>query len=210
MSKFADLTGQKFGRLTVVGYHSRNKHNHIRWLCKCVCDEETVVAGGCLKSGNTKSCGCLHKEIVSNMLTKHGHNSGRGKSRVYVSWDGMMQRCTNPNFKQYEDYGGRGIKVYGRWRKFENFLEDMGNPPTTQYSIDRINNDGNYCKSNCRWATRKEQANNRRNNRLETHMGKTQCLTHWAKEFGMCKETVRNRVVNLGWSIEKALTVPTK
>lgn len=122
----------------------------------------------------------------------------------------MTRRCTNQNFKQYKDYGGRGIKICKRWRKFPNFLKDMGEPPTKQHTLDRINNNGNYCKSNCRWVTRKIQARNKRNNRIETYNGKTQCLTDWAKEFNINKETLRNRVVNLGWSIKKALITPIK
>lgn len=126
-----DLSRHKFSRLTVIKQSGKNKHGQIMWLCKCHCGKETVVPGHCLKSGNTRSCGCLQKEIISIIMTKHGHNSKNGKSKIYQSWDDMIQRCTNPNFKQYKDYGGRGITICKRWRNsFENFLEDMGKPPT--------------------------------------------------------------------------------
>ena len=132
-----------------------------------------------------------------------------GKSKIYQSWDDMTQRCTNPNFRQYKDYGGSGISICERWRKFVNFLEDMGEKPKG-LTLEKTNNKKGYCKENCRWATRKEQQRNRRNNRIETYNGKTQCLTDWAKEFNTSKETLRNRVVNLGWSIKRALVTPIR
>lgn len=123
----------------------------------------------------------------------------------------MIQRCTNPNDKRYKNYGGRGITVCKRWRNsFEKFLEDMGEPPTKEHSIDRINNNGNYCKSNCRWVTRKEQNRNKRNNRLITYKGKTQCLIEWAEEYNINYDTLWCRIYKYGWPIEKALTTPVK
>lgn len=208
--KLIDLTRQKFVKLTVIAQAGKNKHGHIEWLCLCDCGKQTIVPGCCLKTGNTKSCGCLQREVVSKIMTTHGHNSKTGKSKVYQSWDDMTQRCGNPNRKQYKNYGGRGIRICQRWKKFTNFLKDMGEPPTRQYTLDRINNNGNYCKSNCRWATRKQQSQNRRNNIMITHNNKTQCLSAWSDELGINYKTLWYRLFKYGWSQTKAFNTPIR
>ncbi len=140
------------------------------------------------------------------MSLKHGH-SQRGKmTSTYHSWQDMILRCTSVNSKDYKNYGGRGIEVCEHWEKFENFLDDMGKPPTKNHSLDRIDNNKGYCKSNCRWATRKEQARNRRNNNLVTHLGTTQCLAKWSEETGVSWETLYARIYKYNWTIERALT----
>ena len=153
MPNRVDITGQKFNRLTVLKATTiRTGAGCISWECRCDCGVKLIVKGTNIRSGNTKSCGCLKLETAKKQMTTHGYSG----SRTYVSWNGMLTRCMNPNVREYVKYGGRGIKVCKRWFKFENFLEDMGErPPNT--SIDRINPDGNYTKSNCRWATRREQ-----------------------------------------------------
>lgn len=198
-----DLIGRKFGRLSVIKRVDNNKWGNLCWLCRCSCGQEKIVVGRNLKSGNTQSCGCLQKE---NRI-KHGHsNSNRGKaSTTYESWHQMIQRCTNPNRSKYKYYGGRGITVCGRWKRFSNFLVDMGEKPTKNHSIDRKNNDGNYCKSNCRWATTKQQARNTSRNHLVQFNGKTQCIADWSEETGIQYNTIRLRLKR-GWSIQKALT----
>ncbi|MHC4453429.1 MAG: hypothetical protein ACYSWS_01875 [Planctomycetota bacterium] len=192
-----DLIGQKFGRLIVIRKMNNDLRGNHRWLCLCGCGIEKIIQGNNLNNGNTKSCGCLR--------IKHG-NSKIGKiSRTYKSWQQMIQRCTNINISRYKDYGGRGIKVCKRWTRFMNFIEDMGERPPGM-SIDRIHNDSGYFKGNCRWATSKQNSRNRRNNRLITHNGKTQCLSAWAEETGINANTIVWRL-NHNWLIEKALTI---
>ena len=146
--------GDKFGRLTAVRFDYYN--NYIQyWLFKCDCKNEKVISVSAVKKGNTKSCGCLYRKA----RTIHGMS----RTRTYKSWNAMKNRCLNKRCKDYKDYGGRGITICDRWMRFENFFEDMGERPIGK-SIDRINNDGNYCKSNCKWSTPKEQSNNMRNN----------------------------------------------
>ena len=199
-----NLVGQRFGRWTVIGFAHKDKHRNTYWLCRCECGKEKIVNGGNLKRDTTKSCGCLNIEKTSERFTTHGHCG----SKTYQSWQHMIKRCANPNDISYHNYGGRGIKVCNRWLKFENFLEDMGEVPEG-YQIDRINNSGNYCKSNCRWATPKENSRNTRINRLITFDGKTQCLVEWAEESGINPSTFRDRIWR-GWSIERALTEPVR
>ena len=156
---FIDLTGQKFGKLIAIEKTDRKSSSRsIVWKCKCDCGKETFVSSSSLRSGNTQSCGCLKKELV----TIHG----QCQSSEYHSWDSMKARCYNPNYNQFKDYGGRGIEVCDRWKdSFENFLADMGSKPSSKHSIDRIDVNGNYEPGNCKWSTNQEQARNKRNQR---------------------------------------------
>jgi hypothetical protein len=198
-----DISEKKFGRLTVLKYVSKNLTGQYRLLCICDCGNKITVQYCNLISGNTKSCGCLQKE----KSTQHGHSKKGQISKIYQSWTNMITRCTNPKNKSYSRYGGRGIKVCQRWRKFENFLEDMGEMPEG-HQIDRINNNLGYCPENCRWATRTEQMRNTKRNHLITFRGKTQCLSAWAEKFNIKVQTLESRINKLGWSIEKSLTTP--
>lgn len=210
VGKFIDLTGQRFGNLVVVRQTSRGNRNRIRWLCVCDCKKEKVFLSSNLTSNHTRSCGCLLKEKTKQRFTKHGHTKNRETTIIYRIWADMIQRCINPNSKNYLRYGGRGITVCRRWEdSFENFLEDMGEAPRG-LQLDRINNDKGYCKENCRWATRKEQARNTRTNRLIICFGKTQCIAAWSEETGILHETLRKRIYLLNWPIKKALTTPVK
>lgn len=211
-----DLTGQKFERLVVIRHAGKDNSNHAIWLCMCNCGNEKTIRGSSLKYGQTRSCGCLAKETVRKLTiinknnqysVKHGHTKNGRRSHIYIIWVGMIQRCSNLLDPKYTLYGERGIVVCAKWKKFENFLADMGEPPTNKHQIDRINNNGNYCKSNCRWVTREKQGRNKRNNHLETYNGKTQCLSQWSEETGINRNTIASRL-KFGWSIEEALTKP--
>jgi len=206
MGKLIDLTGQQFGRLMVIKRITNNNQGSARWLCQCECGKTQRVQGGHLRAGYVQSCGCLHKESLIRMHQAnicHGHTIKHKRTTTYNTWDGMIQRCTNEHCKQYKDYGGRGIQVCEAWTKFEGFLQDMGKRPPN-LTLDRVDNNGNYCKENCKWSNRKEQMRNYRNNKLITINGITKCFTEWCEYVKLPHERVRSRV-RRGWSIQKAL-----
>jgi hypothetical protein len=168
-----DLTGQRFGRLIALrraGFIVHGKNRRIAWLCECDCGKRITVSSMVLRTKNTKSCGCLSREASARNIalydgTKHGHARRDAVTKTYRSWNGMIERCRNPNNRRFKYYGGRGIKVCKRWlNSFENFYADMGDRPEG-HTLDRKNNDGNYTPKNCRWATIAEQAAGQRHNR---------------------------------------------
>lgn len=172
MAPIKPLSGMVFGRLTVLGLLPERCNGKLIWLCRCECGTDCTATGEHLKNGNTKSCGCLCREMALakqplasrasiKALTKHGQSRVGRKSFEYSVWANMLTRCSNAKVSSYKDYGGRGITVCERWKDFQNFFADMGKCPEGR-SIDRVNNDGNYEPGNCRWATQKEQASNKR------------------------------------------------
>lgn len=202
---FQDLTGRCFGRLTVLEYAGKQATNS-RWLCQCDCGKQATVEGGHLKSGRTKSCGCWQKEVTGRRSRSHG----KCDIPEYKVWAAMIHRCTSPSNPAYGHYGGRGITISSCWRKsFAAFLADMGSRPTPEHTLERIDNDGNYEKSNCRWATRTEQARNTRRNRLLSFAGETKPLAEWADSLGILDGALRYRI-KAGWSVERALTQPVR
>ena len=202
--KAKDLTGERFGRLVVLwrGENIVEPSGATRsaWLCVCDCGETKTVSQHSLSRGLTRSCGCLARERPP----KHGMS----RSQVYKHWVAMRQRCQNPNHWKYADYGGRGIKVCARWEDFANFLADMGEPEAGM-TLDRIDVDGDYEPSNVKWASRREQANNRRNNTTLTYAGKTLTAAEWGRVTGLGKSAIIRRL-SRGWPVERVLTEPLK
>ncbi len=201
-----DLTGQRFGRLTVISL-SDKKLEYSRsavWLCRCDCGNEIITSSTCLKSGDTLSCGCLHREIMSE-VGKARTTHGLRHTPEYDAWSNMKRRCCSENGRDYKNYGGRGISVCDRWlNSFENFYADMGLKPSPDHSIDRIDNDGNYEPNNCRWATAEEQSNNRRNIVRYSYNGGDYTYTQLARIFDISEEPLRQKLI-AGWPVEKAI-----
>jgi hypothetical protein len=206
-----DLTvkDSKFGKLQILGaaFKTRRSDSRTDWqvVASCECGNIKCYYLRNLVTGMTTSCGCVQKKRASMANTTHG----KRKSHLYAVWNAMLARCQNLKNKSYKNYGGRGISVCDRWKSFENFYSDMGDRPSEQHTIDRIDNNKDYCPENCRWVTRNVQATNKRNNRYLEYNGKTQTVSQWAKEFGMGAATLKSRLL-LGWSVEKALTVPVR
>jgi len=203
--RFKDLTGQVFGRLTVLSYAGpvgRNRNSS--WLASCECGSEKIFRGTALTRGTTKSCGCIVVEMMKLRRTTHGKAGGV----IYRIWSGMIQRCTNLAHPSYERYGARGIAVCERWRKsFEAFLEDMGVRPAGKVSIERMENEGNYEPGNCVWSDDKWQARNKRNNILVEFDDVTLTLIEWAEILEIPYATLYRRL-KVGWSVQKAFTTP--
>ncbi len=203
-NKRIELTGQVFGRLTVVKETSptyrlggldkiRNKRYPSRtrmWICVCECGTEIVRKQSDLTSGHTSSCGCLHTDMLKKRLTKHGNRA----NPAYTVWKGIRNRCNNSNEPAYKYYGGRGITVCERWDSFALFLQDMDERPSLEHSIDRIDTNGNYEPTNCRWATMEEQGDNKRNNHNLTFQGKTQSAAKWSRELNIPVNRIYARI----------------
>ncbi len=200
------LTGQRFGRLLVIGYAGRTKRgssNRAIWHCLCDCKNGRTVFQDELISKKIRSCGCWQKESRYTHTRTHGHAVGFG-SREYKSYQHAKQRCENPNVSSYPRYGGRGIEF--RFNSFEEFFAELGEMPP-KYTLDRIDNDGHYEKGNVRWATYGEQMRNKCSTHLLTHDNKTQCLSDWANEVHLNSQAIRNRLKK-GWCTSCALTEP--
>lgn len=223
MSKFVDLTGQKFGRLTVLKILGKGQDGRYKYLCKCDCNKEVEVKGVYLTTGQVRSCGCLvHDTSRENALkrnkgNKFGEKHGKSHTRLYKIWKGMKRRCYSKTCETYKNYGGKGIEVCKEWKdNFENFYSwAMDNGYNDQVkrgecTIERKDYNGNYEPNNCEWKTIQEQQSNKRTNHLVTYKGKTQTLTNWAKELGMDRCTLRDRLNISKWSIEKAFTTPVR
>jgi group I intron endonuclease len=208
--KLIDLTGKKFGRLTVKEKSNNDQNGRSRWLCLCDCGEEKIIYGHSLGNNHTNSCGCLNKEIVSQigkLNKRHGHTNKN--SRTYRAWTGMRDRCNNKNNQRYEDYRGRGITVCKRWSNkkngFENFLEDVGEIPKGK-DFCRIRINGDYNPNNWKLSTREEQSKNKRSTVLITFNNRTLCLKDWSVELNIKYDTLWARIRQYKWSIKRAFT----
>ena len=202
-----DLTGRVFGRLTVTGRGPngyRNGRPVATWVCACACGATVGTKRSDLVSGDTKSCGCLKRDLTSALRRKHGATIG-GRTPEYRTWKAMRQRCESPRYADFANYGGRGIAVCARWREsFAAFLADMGRKPSPAHTIERINNDGNYEPGNCRWATQREQSRNTRRNHILEFNGVRMPLVEWSERQGISFGALLARV-RRGWTTERAL-----
>jgi len=205
MPALIDLTGHKYGRLTVLEMAPRVKGKGVEWVCRCDCGKEAVVLSNSLRRGNTKSCGCLFTEMLVKRNTKHGHARRDNKTRLYGIWVRMRQRCSDSNSSDYERYGGRGIKVCDEWNDFGNFHDwAHANGYKKHLTIERINNDGDYEPTNCKWVAPEKQARNKRNNRFIEFRGQKKTLAEWSEITGIDSSLLRYRLKR--WSVEEALT----
>lgn len=206
-----DLTGQRFGKLIVIEkdkpFKTKSGQSVVKWICQCDCGNTTSVATALLRNGKTKSCGCLQKERAKEVNTKHGDY----KERLYGIYKGMLDRCKNPNNPNYEKYGRRSISVCEEWTNSYLIFKEwaLSHGYQDNLSIDRIDNDGNYCPENCRWADDFTQNNNTRKNVNITFNGETHSLSVWGKikPNGLSYDTLRSRLRD-GWDIERTFTEP--
>ena len=199
-----DITGKQYGKLTAIKRVGSDKWGGSLWLCKCECGNEKVISCGHLKSGASQSCGCVRIERTKQANTRHSMTD----TRLYRAWHHIKNRCTNPNVDGYKDYGGRGIKMCDEWQDFINFKEwALNNGYTDTLTIERIDVNGNYEPSNCKWATMKEQQNNKRNNHLVTYKGITKTIAEWSEEKGIKYGTLYARLTRYHWDVETALEV---
>jgi hypothetical protein len=203
-----DIKDQRFGRLVAQSVALKKKRGGgAYWSCLCDCGNTKVVRADSLRSGAIRSCGCLHREQAAATGRK-STTHGMSKTKFYGVWAAMLRRCENSSTMPFRYYGGRGIKVCARWHSFENFLADMGIPEAGM-EIERIDNDGHYEPSNCRWATRQDQMQNTRGTRIIEFRGQRKSVSAWARDLGMPMGTLWNRIAVCGWSVEEALTTPT-
>lgn len=200
----AELTGRRFGRLVAIEKSETRRGRISEWICRCDCGNVRSVTTDKLNSGNTKSCGCLQKDTARARVKTHGAS----QTAEYRIWRAMRERC---RIKPHKRYGLRGIDVCDRWfNSFEAFLSDMGRRPSKQHTLERINGDGNYEPQNCKWATWIEQNNNKPGMLRVILDGKADTIANWCRQLGLNRDTVSNRIHNLGWSYVKALSTPVK
>lgn len=218
MGSRIDLTGQRFGRLEVVRpgptHKSKSGFEFTRWFCLCDCGREVITYTSGLRRGHARSCGCLQKEVAAQNSITSGHKRARHgmtNARVWRIWRAMIGRCSHPATNGYERYGGRGISVCDRWNVFENFLADMGQPPDG-FSIDRINNDGNYEPQNCRWASARQQRRNREKLHTTAKLTDAQVIAirsssrpsgELAREFGVTRSAIWHIRAGKTWRLLK-------
>lgn len=200
--KRIDLTGQKFGMLTVIRLHTA-ENGVIVWECLCDCGNKSFVRGGNLRSGAVKSCGCVKH------LAPRNKEHGESRSKLYRHWKSMIYRCSRPNNRAYKWYGGKGVRVCAEWQTYDGFKKwVLETRPNETYTVERIDVNGDYCPDNCKWIPIEKQANNRTSCVMISYNGSTKNLTEWCKELGLDYKLVHNRMTKLGWSFEKAISTP--
>lgn len=211
MAKRADLIGQRFGRLVVEEY-AFTKENKAYWKCRCDCGNYTNIPTYSLRSGNTTSCGCYRMERLRDAKGEthsySGEYTSKHRPRLYWTWLNMIRRCENPKAPDYYRYGALGISVCGEWHDLSTFLEWAYSHGWEEgLTLDRINNEGNYCPENCRWADKYTQCNNKRTNKFIEFKGEIKTVAEFSREFGIPVYNVYSRLSN-GWTVEDALTKP--
>lgn len=205
--RFKDIEGQTFAELTVVAYAGSTK-GRAKWYCVCSCGNIAIIGAGLLRSGHTKSCGCVKAKRFKELITTQG---GLSDSPEYKIWASMKARCYLPSDTNYYNYGAKGVTMDESWRcDFVAFLTHVGRRPSPDHSIDRINNTKGYFPGNVRWATRYQQNRNTRRNRMFTYQGRTLCLKDWAILFNMPRKTLSDRIDKHGFTFEEALLKPVK
>ena len=207
MKPLTDMLGQRVGRLVVVARAENGDHGAARWRCRCDCGGETVTYGKSLRRGVVNSCGCWRKERASKM-GRSNLTHGASFSPEYGALHNAIDRCHNPNCRGYKNYGARGIRVADEWRTDRGaFLEHVGSKPSSKHTLERVDNDKGYEPGNVRWATRGDQANNRRTNHIVEFQGRSMTLAEAVTLSGLRRSTVSERIRH-GWPVEKALTWP--
>lgn len=196
--------GKRIGRLIITGRDMLIKSGRSYYKCLCICGNTKSIRMDHLVKAETNSCGCIQREAIIKTARRHGMSH----TATFWTWTRMKGRCSNKKNSSFRNYGGRGIKVCERWHKFENFYEDMGDKPINK-SIDRINNNGNYEPSNCRWADNYQQTNNRRFNVVLEFNGEKMTVSNWARHIDINAKSLYNRI-HLGWPTERILTEPVR
>jgi hypothetical protein len=203
MSRFIDLTGRKFGDWTIIRLSHFDKFRQARWQCRCVCGAERPVTAATLLRGASTGCGCSADKRFSERTKTHGMTD-KTEHRI---WKMMKSRCSNQNYTDYKNYGGRGITVCDEWNNsFEQFYADMGPRPSMKHTLDRIDNSKGYSPDNCKWSTRSEQNRNHRRNRLLTYGAETMNVIDWARKLGITQQALQFRLKN--WPADRALSEP--
>lgn len=189
--RYNDIIGERYGRLTVIGFDHIDERHQAYWVCQCDCGSKVVVKAASLKSGNTSSCGCYKRDRTRETMATHGLST----TRLYKAWQAMQNRCENSNYGSYHRYGQRGIRVCGEWKNFENFRDwAVASGYSEGLSLDRINNDGNYCPENCRWTDWGTQCNNRSSNHIIEYGGQSHTVAEWARLFNMPYSTLQRHI----------------
>lgn len=212
MAVVKDLTGKRFGRLVAVSCVGRTTNGNAKWLCRCDCGGTKIVASWGLVSGNTQSCGCIKAEQNKEMFTKHGDAAHGKRNRLYRIWAGAKTRCYNQRQQNaFRKYGAKGVQMCDEWRNsYESFkLWALENGYDDSLTLDRVDPAGPYSPENCRWATQKQQQNNRTNNRRIEFNGHTKTLAEWADATGFTKSTIEHRL-SRGWSVTETLQTPMR
>ena len=210
--RYKDISGMRFGRLVAIKYVGKDMQNLSMWLCICDCGNTATTRASSLKSGSTKSCGCLQKEIAGLRTLTHGLSGSHAYCpRLYRIWKNMKQRCSNPKSCKYEIYGGNGVSVCDEWMEYEPFHKwAINHGYKKDLTLDRINGDGDYNPTNCRWATYSEQSLNTKQNRYLKYKDRSLTIKEWSDFVGIKYNTLRSRIFTYGWSIKKALETPVR